>query len=118
MAAGMHAVRDLARIGQPRLLLHRQGVHVRTNQQGRTGPLAADVPDDTGATDAGLVLDPEARQGLRDEGSRPDLLEGDFGIFVDAPSDIDEARLVFIDDSRKQRRQVIDAGMGKLLGHG
>ena len=95
--AGVHHAVHLGGVGQPRLLAHRQGVHIRP--QGDGPPIASSAPqqpDDTMSADPGAHLQPQARQNLRHKGRRPLLLPAQLRLPMNPAAPLHDTAVVFV----------------------
>ena len=92
MAAAMHAPVVARAPGGAGFLLHRQRVHVGPQRDTAAARVAApgNDGDDTGAPDAGVMLDAERAQVIADEASGAMLLEAQLGVCVQVAADLDQ----------------------------
>ncbi len=118
MAASMHLAGHGAGEGLAGHLVDRQRVHVGADREHGARAAAFDQADDTGAGDAGLVLDAEALELAGDDAGGADLLEGELGVGVEVAADLDEAGLDALRGVADHGAGVVGKGHGSASGAG
>ena len=88
--AGVHLSRCQGRAGKARGLRHRQGVHIRPQQNGPTRKSAPDGADHAGAADVLLCLDSQLPQAGGDRSGRPHLFKPQLRVAVQVRPDLPE----------------------------
>ncbi len=96
-----------AGIGQAGVLLHRQRVHVRAQQDGGSVAVAQE-PDDARSAHALGNLEPEILQPARRDAGRAPLLHGEFGMGME----------ILVDPPQRRELRVGRSGQTHRLGRG
>jgi hypothetical protein len=109
VAAGVHDAGVQGLVGQARLFLDRQGIHVGPDRDRHAGLAAAEDGHDAGLGDARADLQAEALKPRGDEAGGLELAVAELGIHMDEAADLDDLGSVLLDLS-------VDPAAGLRIG--